>query len=456
MSRNRFGLNRFIDIYVFHLLATHYLASPLTAIDLYPLRIYHYVFGPHAQDTSVISNLSHPQTDQGQSKTSDRITDYLSPLLILTSIFFINFIARIISAPMMPTIEADLDISHTQAGSFFLLISTGYFVALLGSAFVSSRLTHRQTIILSCAALGLTLLGTAASQGLWGIRLALLALGMAAGLYLPSAIASLTTSIPAKHWGKAIAVHELAPNLSFVAAPLVCEIFLAWSSWRTAYSFLGLVALLLSWVFFKFGRGGSFSGEEPGFFAFKKMLSKPEFWGLVSLFCLGISGTLGLYTMLPLYMVNEHGVERQWANTLLSASRLLGTGMSFVGGWLSDRFGPKRVLVVVFTFAGLATIFMGLASTNGLIIAVFLQPLAAVCFFPAGLAALSSVSLEKERNLRVSLTVPIAFLVGGGLVPTLIGFVGDVHTFGAGIILVGGLILSGALITSLLHLEQID
>lgn len=381
---------------------------------------------------------------------------YLPPLLILTSIFFINFLARIISAPMMPTIEKDLNISHTQAGSFFLLISTGYFVALLSSAFVSSRLTHRQTIILSCTTLGLTLLGTAASHGLWGIRFALLSLGMAAGLYLPSAIASLTTTIPAKHWGKAIAVHELAPNLSFVAAPVICELFLAWFSWRTAYSFLGLVALLLSWIFFKFGKGGAFSGEVPGLFTFKQIISKPEFWILVVLFSLGISGTLGLFTMLPLYMVSEHGLERQWANTLLATSRLLGTGMALVGGWLTDRFGSKRVLVVVFIIAGLATISMGLASTTGLIIAVFVQPLAAVCFFPAGLAALASVSAEKERNLQVSLTVPIAFLIGGGLVPTLIGFVGDVHTFKVGIMLVGGLILAGALVTSALRLNRVD
>ena len=55
----------------------------------------------------------------------------LRPLLLLTSIFFVNFLSRIILAPMMPRVESDLGISHAEGGSFFLLISTGYFITLI-------------------------------------------------------------------------------------------------------------------------------------------------------------------------------------------------------------------------------------------------------------------------------------------------------------------------------------
>ena len=69
----------------------------------------------------------------------------------------------------MPKIEEELGIAHAAAGSFFLLISTGYFITLLGSGFFSSRLTHRRTIILSGAVLGAALLGTSFIGGLFGI-----------------------------------------------------------------------------------------------------------------------------------------------------------------------------------------------------------------------------------------------------------------------------------------------
>ena len=394
------------------------------------------------------------EPDVQRDETYDRFRAYLGPLLILTSIFFVNFISRIVPAPLMPKIEADLNISHAQAGSFFLLISIGYFITLIGSGFISARLTHRKTIILSCAVLGLILLGMSLSSGLWGLRLGLLILGMAAGLYLPSGFATFTANIKSEHWGKAIAIHELAPNLSFVAAPLVAEAVLILFSWRIVFVILGVVALLLGGVFARFGRGGEFHGQAPSLSSFRAILSRPVFWVLVVLFSLGISSTLGLFTMLPLYLVTEHGLERNWANTLVALSRVAGLVMAFVGGWLTDRFGPKRVLMVVFCLTGLLTVCIGFGSKEWIAFPVFIQPMLAVCFFPAGLAALSLASTQKDRNIFVSFTVPLGFLIGGGAVPTLIGFIGDISTFAFGIVLIGGLIFCGTIITGFLKLED--
>ena len=155
--------------------------------------------------------------------------------------------------------------------------------------------------------------------------------------------------------------------------------------------------------------------------------------------------------MLPLYLVTDHGMERNWANTLTALSRIAGVATTLIGGWATDRIGPKQILRVVFLMTGLMTIFLGFASSSWISVAVFLQPLLAVCFFPAGLAALSMVSSPKERSIMVSLTVPIAFIMGGGASPTLIGFVGDVSSFGFGIALVGGLILAGAIFSAYLN-----
>jgi NNP family nitrate/nitrite transporter-like MFS transporter len=84
---------------------------------------------------------------------------------------------------------------------------------------------------------------------------------------------------------------------------------------------------------------------------------------------------------------------------------------------------------------------------------VFLQPLLAVCFFPAGFAALARIGPAGSRSLAVSLAIPIAFLLGGGAVPTLIGFMGDAVSFAAGIMLVGVLITVGALLAGRLRLR---
>lgn len=397
------------------------------------------------------------------TKTGDKHTDShpnfltnLVPLLLLTSIFFVNFLSRIVLAPLMPGIEVDLDFSHAEAGSLFLVISLGYFVSLLGSGFISSRLTHKRTIIFSAMTLGVTLISISFCSGLWPMRFGAFCLGVAAGPYLPSAIATLTNLFASRHWGRAIAVHELAPNLSFVLAPLICEIVLYRYSWRAAFVVMGLVATVLSIVFAYSDRGGEFHGEPVSYASIRNIMSKPAFWVMVVLFGLAIGSTLGIYSMLPLYLVIEHGLERQWANTLIGLSRVASIAVTLAGGWATDRFGPRVVLRVVFLLTGSMTVFIGMASSAWVTVAVFLQPIMAVCFFPAGLAALSMVSSSRDRNIAVSLTVPLAFMVGGGATPTFIGYMGDVHSFGMGIVVVGIAILAGSIIAGFLKFQDLS
>jgi NNP family nitrate/nitrite transporter-like MFS transporter len=275
----------------------------------------------------------------------------------------------------------------------------------------------------------------------------LLFVGAGAGLYLPSGMAAITAAVAPKDWGKAISIHELAPNLSFVAAPLISEAVMVWFSWRAVFGLLGIAAMLLSLVFARLGRGGDFYGQAPSVSSFGGILKQPVFWIMVVMFSLGISGSLGIYTMLPLYLVTTHGLERDWANAIVALSRVATIAITLVVGWATDRLGAKRILIIVFATTGALTIFLGLAPTSWVVETVFLQSIAAACFFPAGLAALSAIGSDTERSIVVSLTIPLAFMMGAGAIPMVIGFAGDTGSFGLGIALVGALIAAGAAIS---------
>lgn len=366
----------------------------------------------------------------------------LGPLLFLTSIFFLNFVSRIIIAPFMPTIEQELHISHGKAGSLFLLISLGYFPSLIGSGFISSRLNHRKTIGVSCVVLGLVLIGMSFCDSLWSICVGVFLLGLSTGLYLPSGITTLTNATSPKHWGKAIAIHELGPVLSYLTAPLIAEALL----WREVLLLLGAAALLLGAAFFRFGKGGEFPGEAPKLDSLKRLFVVRGFWLLSFLFGLGITATLGVYTMLPLYLVVEKGFERNWANLLIAISRAACPGMLFLAGWGTDVLGARKTMFVAFLLTGLATVSLGVMEGPWLVAFVLLQPLLASCFFPAGFAALSKIIPVKIRNLGVAFTVPLGVIIGGGLIPTMIGLAGDLASFSVGITATGVFILTGTVL----------
>ncbi len=377
-------------------------------------------------------------------------------LFLLTGIFWINFLSRVILAPFLPVLERDLEIGHALSGSLFLFISSGYCVALLASGIISSRISHRWTVLLSGTMVGAALFFVSTAGSFVELAGSLFVLGLAAGIYLPSGIATITSLVRRQHWGKALAVHELAPNLSFVAAPLLAETFVALGGWRTAMGCLGAASLLLCLVFGMYGKGGRFLGEAPRLESIRIMIRKRTFWIIGVFFVMGIGASLAVYGMIPLYLVAERGMDRPWVNSLLALSRIPGVGMAFLAGYVSDRLGPKRALAYTFLTTGILTALLGVAPDPWLIPIVFLQPAMAVCFFPAGFAALSRTTSPQERSLAIALTVPWSFLIGGGLMPAFIGVMGEHGSFGLGISLFGGLILASLLLLRYLRPDRVE
>jgi len=378
------------------------------------------------------------------------------PVFFLAGLFFLNFASRIILSPLLPTIEKELAISHSQAGFFFFLSSGGYLVGLLASGVLTSRSSHRLAISASLAGVGIALLTIAAATSLWLIECGLMVLGFAAGFYLPSAIATITSLVDKRHWGKAIAIHELAPNLAFFATPFLAEIFLHWSSWRMGLGLLGVLSLVGSLSFGRFGRGHDFPGESPGSNAFAVLARTPAFWLMMVLFGVGVSSTIGVYAMLPLYLVSQRNFDQSTANTLVAFSRSHGPMLGLLGGWASDKLGAKGTIIISLIFTGITTLLLGTLSGTALGAAVLVQPLVAVWFFPAAFAAIAMITPPSARNLAVAFSVPVGYIIGGGAIPTFIGIMGDAGSFATGFVVTGLLIAAGGLLSIRLRLPAPD
>ena len=367
-------------------------------------------------------------------------------LVLVTIIFFFNFLARILPAPLMPTIEQELGLGHTGAGSFFLLISLGYCTSLVASGFLFTWLTHRKIIILSSLATGCALLVVASSGTRWGINLAFILVGLGAGAYLPSGITTVTSSIKPAHWGKAIGFHELAPAVGYIAAPLIAELLLRWFSWQGVLASIGLGSMLVGVLFLQFGKGGNFKGDTPNFTNVRFLMRHQAFWIMTILFSLAIATSMGIFSMLPLYLVNERGFDRSHANMIISLSRISPVIMALLSGWVSDRLGPQRTIKGVMIFSGVMTSLLGLVPGNWLLSMVFLQPMLTVCFFPPGFALLAGSTPSKIRNISISMTIFFAYLIGAGLIPAVVGIMGDAGCFALAFAVVGAMIFASALL----------
>jgi len=366
-------------------------------------------------------------------------------IFFITGLFLLNFLARFILAPLMPFLVEELHVSHAQAGSLFLLISSGFAFAQFGSGFVSSRLSHRKALILSGIAVGIALLGLGVARSLWTIRLALVALGLAAGLHIPSALATITAMVRRQDWGKALGVHSSAPTLGLVLGPLMVAALVGLVSWRILVMLLGVLSLLAGSCFLVFGKDGDFPGDAPRPSVLNRIIRLPSFWFMLVLFVMSLGGSVGVFTVLPLYLIAEQGMDKTFANMVLGLAQISGFLAVLGGGWFADRAGPRPAMAVLLVAGGAANIFLGLLSGRWLLIALFIQPALVGSFFPGAFSALSRIVPPSLRNVTASVVIPVAFLTGVGVFPALYGYLGQIRSFGLGFVLAGCFMLLGPL-----------
>ncbi len=382
--------------------------------------------------------------DRPDPAVSTDLRSQILPLLILAGVFFFSFTSRIILAPMLLTIEEDLRLGHAEAGTLFTYISSGVFVGLLGSGWLSTWWAYRRTIFVSTLLIGAAAMAVSLSQSPHWLRVSLCLLGFGAGLYFPSGIATITSLVRRQDWGKALAVHELAPNLGFVLAPLLAELLMRSLSWRQIVVGLGGMSFVAALLFLATGRGGDVRAEFPGSASPGDILGKGSFWIMALLFMLSVGGSLGVYTMVPLFLVTERGFEREAANQLVALSRIPGVAMALVAGWVVDRLGIKRSIGGFCALTGLSTLMMGLDLGRLTPLVVTLQAILSVCFFPAGYAALARVVPLSQGAMTVAFCSSMAILAGAGILPSVLGLLAERGAFPIGFVAFGALMMAAA------------
>ena len=147
---------------------------------------------------------------------------------------------------------------------------------------------------------------------------------------------------------------------------------------------------------------------------------------------------IGIYAILPLYLIKGRGIDFGIANTLFGISRVGGIFASILVGFLIDRYGYRKMLTVSQITAGLSTIGISLASTLPLImVTLVLQATLSLAFFPVGLASLSKLTPLSERSLTIGVIVSFGMIFGAGISPFLLGLVADYFNFQTGIFWLG-------------------
>ncbi|UTF51338.1 MFS transporter [Desulfomicrobium sp. ZS1] len=376
-------------------------------------------------------------------------TPVLPALALLTTVFLANFLARTMFGPLLLPISEHLGRSLAASANLFVCLAGGYSISVLCAGFVSQRLGHKGTIVASVIGIGIGLLGLAGSDTFTGFSIWITLMGIGAGLYMPSGVVTITEITPSAYWGQAFSIHELAPNLAFIAAPFISELFMKSLGYAALFRLLGTTCLILAAVYALRGPRTVRPGMAPVLGNIKTIVARPAFWIMSLLFVLAVGVEMGIYNLVPAFLVMEKGTTREMANIILGCSRTASLVFLPATGWIIRRIGYRRTLALCLLGTGLTTLLAGYGPLWWSVTMLTLQPIFVVCFFPVGFAVLALVCPKATGDLSVSLTVTCTSIIGAGLIPAVLAWSGERFSFALSFTLFGAALFAVSLMAIL-------
>lgn len=357
-------------------------------------------------------------------------------LLFVTFLWFMSFTTRTIFAPVLPFIEDEFVITHARASSIFLFSSIGYAVTVFLSGVFSRLFGAKKTIITSMIVAAMACFSISFFRFFNLIYISTFLVGVAVGLYLPSSISLLTAYYHEKNWGKVLAIHDSGAGTSLFLAPLIATGLLTFLTWREVFIVMAATLTVCAIVFSLVaeeqkgfaGKGHYFSGA---------LWHRKELWfmGVLAAFISGVG--IGLYYIVPLYLVKELGMPSGDANTILGISRIGGVVSGILTGFVVDRFSLKKTMFLLVLGAGVATMLLVTKNMAWIKTLFVIQPCLVMGFMPALFLCVSRLFEDRMRGQATGILLTIGSIVGAGIIPYLLGLSGDLVSFRLGIFLLG-------------------
>jgi MFS family permease len=361
----------------------------------------------------------------------------LLPLFVFWCLWFLNFFTRTSISPILPLIEDNLSLSHGEAGGLVTSYSVGYAVTLLLAGRFVPVWGYKRTVVAGMAGIGLVLIVLQWVEHYYAFHLLFFFLGLASGTYIPSILSIITETYNPPQWGRAIGLHDSATSAAIFSAPILMAFGLRFLPWERILLLLGIACMILPLFFWRVSIEPKPKAPHRGSHYLNLFRRKP-IWMMALLCILASASNMGVYSMIPLYLVKERGMDYSFANNLFGISRVGGIAVQVSIGFLIDRYGYKRMLMLSLLTTGLSTVFLSMAPTIPLLLtSLFFQAALSLAFFPVVLAAIAKLTSPEERSMGIGAIISSGVIFGMGGAPLLLGIVADHFNFQTGILWMG-------------------
>ena len=261
--------------------------------------------------------------------------------------------------PMLPYIQEEFGLNYTRSAAILSAFALSSGAAQLPAGWLADR--FGPTILITLGIVGVALAGlfVGLSHSYLMLLVCLVFMGIMADGYHPASTPLISMSVPTNMRGRALGLHLIGGNSSFFLAPIVAVAIAAAWGWRGAYLTLAIPTAILGTLFFfylnkRYGKAHMeemkrrYNTESPPQPGYKRRLT-----AFLIMMVIGGGAGASVSAFLSLYMVNELGAPKELAGLALAIIFSSGLWAGPVGGYLSDKFGSTRVIIITSILSGL-------------------------------------------------------------------------------------------------------
>jgi len=377
-----------------------------------------------------------------------------APLLIggFVALCFLNILNSAYST-VLAIIKDELTLSYTMSGALMSSYFVGYTMGQIPWGYLADRVGSRRAMTLSVIGIASSTMFLGLASDIWQAMASRFFAGLlGAGVFVPSVRLVSSWFSPGER-GTALGVLSVGGSVGLIvaswAAPLI-TLRLGWRASMMIFGLLGILSSALMWQTLRDRRsGGSSSGmrrEMAGF------LRTGSFWILALTQFIRLGSNYTFIAWLPLLLHEEYGFGLLQAGAALSVFNFAGMLSNPVGGFISDRVGEKRVLMVSFLALALdVLLFAGVRTSLMIYVAAFI-----LGWFMNLIRSPSFAILPKLYGVdaagKVSGIHNTFASVGALALPLLLGYIRDLTlSYRVGWMILSALLLLGALINVFLR-----
>lgn len=347
--------------------------------------------------------------------------------------FDVSFMVWVLLGPLAVFITEDFHLTPAQKGLLVALpILGGAFLRLVLGA-LTDRIGAKKTALLG---LSLTLVplvwGWLGAKTLGELHFVALLLGVA-GASFAAALPMASRWYPPEHQGLAMGIAGAGNSGTVLAALFAPRIAKHYGGdWHVVLGF-ALIPIVLVWFVVALLAQDSPNKPAPkSMREYVGVLKEPDTLWFCLFYSITFGGFVGLASFLPTFFVDQYGLEKIQAGTFTAACVFAGSFVRPIGGYLADRFGGVRVLIMLFGLIGVLAFSIAQLPALGLATGLLFVLMATLGCGNGAVFQLVPQRYPRQIGVMTGI-VGAAGGLGGFMLPTLLGYLKqNGGSFGAG------------------------